>query len=574
MVIRLKKRDYLPICLLAVTFISASASTIVTDVRHQGTESCYWMLDSPILEDDINEESWPSMAADSNGNLYVAYQHYDSSFEGYRIYISKSTDAGQTWAIFHTIQKITSLLHPSMSIDPYDNRIYVAYEEEVSTRNHDILCSVYTGTEWMERKVDDDAQNDCFPSVTSDYQFGSSNYQYISYENVVNHNDRDLNVAKSADHGNSWEKNWHYMTIAADVITHTDITTSQDGHIYVAYAIGHDYDSQKYIYVVYGDRSYTGGSNINNRWFENIATVYSPNDLYGGSWPSIAASHSDPDYLVIVFQRYVTSTNDDVCYAYTDDGGSSWYWGNISNTSFNERHPIVVVDGQGSSSTSISGYFRVAYYHGLFTYYKQAYHNTPGNWNPYPSRPNPISCSSGTGANDQVKSISMTTQKDGGSWWPNVVWTDSRGSSYDLYSTTPRNNPILPEFPSADTTPPSISVLSPENKTYLEDDVSLAFTVSESTSWTSYSLDGQMNVTINGNTTLSGLPDGMHSLIVYAEDAAGNTGASEIVYFSVEVPELELFPVWIAAVIVILFIFGAILLVYFKEIKKTTEKVK
>jgi len=399
------------------------------------------MVDSLVYDDDGNDESWPSMATDSNGNLYVAYQHYDSGFERYRIYISKSTDAGLTWTLFHTIQKSTSLLHPSIAIDPHDNRIYVAYEEEVSTSNHDILCSVYSGTEWIERVVDNDSQNDRFPSIASDYQFGSNNYQYISYEFLHSYDDRDLNVAKSTDQGNSWQKNWHYRNLGGRVLTQTSITTSQDGHVYVTCAAGDDYNSQKWINIYYGDRASVAGA------FENYETIWGYHDgLYGGSWPSIAASHADPDFIVVVFQRYLISTNDDVLYSYTNDGGASWYWGNISNTGYNERHPVVTVDGEGSTSTSVAGYFRVAYYYGLFTHYKQAYHSTPWSWTEYPGRPNPISSGSGSGANDQERSIATTTQKDDGSWWPNVVWTDSRRSSYDLYSTTPGNNPIIPEF--------------------------------------------------------------------------------------------------------------------------------
>jgi len=109
-----------------------------------------------------------------------------------------------------------------------------------------------------------------------------------------------------------------------------------------------------------------------------------------------------------------------------------------------------------------------------------------------------------------------------------------------------------------DITPPTIFILSPENKTYPENDVPLTFTVSESTSWIGYSLDSQMNVTISGNTTLAGLSDGSHSLVVYANDTAGNTGASEIIYFTIETqPEpqpAEPFPTWIVAVIVIVVI--------------------
>ena len=43
-----------------------------------------------------------------------------------------------------------------------------------------------------------------------------------------------------------------------------------------------------------------------------------------------------------------------------------------------------------------------------------------------------------------------------------------------------------------------------------------------------------MNVTISGNTTLTGFDDGSHYIIVYANDTAGNMGASNTVYFTVD----------------------------------------
>jgi hypothetical protein len=94
---------------------------------------------------------------------------------------------------------------------------------------------------------------------------------------------------------------------------------------------------------------------------------------------------------------------------------------------------------------------------------------------------------------------------------PNKVWLNER----DLY-------------------PPNIVVLSPENKTYSVDSVPLNFTVDETTSWMGYSLDGQANVTTAVNTTLSSLLDGGHHVVVYANDTAGNMGASETVYFTVD----------------------------------------
>jgi hypothetical protein len=112
---------------------------------------------------------------------------------------------------------------------------------------------------------------------------------------------------------------------------------------------------------------------------------------------------------------------------------------------------------------------------------------------------------------------------------------------------------------------PQITVLSPETKTYNVSDVPLDFTVEETFSKIEYSLDGQSNVTINGNTTLTWLPNGDHNVTVYATDEFGNTGVSKTIHFNVEAP----FPtalvvaVSVAAVVVV----GIGLLVYFKKRK-------
>lgn len=88
-----------------------------------------------------------------------------------------------------------------------------------------------------------------------------------------------------------------------------------------------------------------------------------------------------------------------------------------------------------------------------------------------------------------------------------------------------------------DTTPPSISVLAMENKIYDTSEVSLSFAVNEPVSQIAYSLDGQANLTIAGNTTLTDLSGGAHSVTVYAADIAGNIGASEMITFTIAKPE-------------------------------------
>jgi hypothetical protein len=115
-----------------------------------------------------------------------------------------------------------------------------------------------------------------------------------------------------------------------------------------------------------------------------------------------------------------------------------------------------------------------------------------------------------------------------------------------------------------DATPPRISLLSIENKTYGTNDFPLNFTVSEKVSQISYVLDGQKKMTINGNITLKELPNGLHNVTVYATDETGNTGASETAYFTIAEPEP--FPTTLVAVsIVSVAVVTVGLLVYLKK---------
>jgi hypothetical protein len=89
-------------------------------------------------------------------------------------------------------------------------------------------------------------------------------------------------------------------------------------------------------------------------------------------------------------------------------------------------------------------------------------------------------------------------------------------------------------FSIVDTTPPTIQIISPQNTTYAANDVDLTFIIDEPTYWIGYSLDGQANVTSNGNTILTSLGEGSHNIIVYANDTYGNMGFSNIVYFTID----------------------------------------
>ena len=149
----------------------------------------------------------------------------------------------------------------------------------------------------------------------------------------------------------------------------------------------------------------------------------------------------------------------------------------------------------------------------------------------------------------------------------NQTGSDGIGDTAYIINTKNKDNfPLMPYGSSA-----AISIVSPQNKTYTVNSVSLTFTVSETTTWTGYSLDGQANVTVTGDATLSGLAESVHRLTVYATDTDGNE-SSETVYFTIgqgaEPPQSESFPItWIAAAIGAVAVVG-VALIYFLKIKK------
>jgi parallel beta-helix repeat protein len=164
-----------------------------------------------------------------------------------------------------------------------------------------------------------------------------------------------------------------------------------------------------------------------------------------------------------------------------------------------------------------------------------------------------------------------------GNYWSDYDGTDANGDGigdtpYEMNSKNTDHYPLIkPSNISIylqKTTLPKIVLLSPVNQVFNESSISLLFTVDKQVNWMGYSLDGQDNVTISGNTTIIDLPNGLHNVTAYAEDEFENMGASETIYFSVEVPEpfptLQVVAVSVAIVAVV----AIGLLIYFKKRKK------
>lgn len=113
---------------------------------------------------------------------------------------------------------------------------------------------------------------------------------------------------------------------------------------------------------------------------------------------------------------------------------------------------------------------------------------------------------------------------------------DSHGTAFLTANQISLNLPILPP----------VSILSPKNTTYTVSEIPLTFKVNAPISWAGYSLDGQANTTILGNTTLTNLAQGLHSVVIYVNDTAGDVASTQTIYFTVgQVSILEIVPLGI-----------------------------
>jgi hypothetical protein len=127
-------------------------------------------------------------------------------------------------------------------------------------------------------------------------------------------------------------------------------------------------------------------------------------------------------------------------------------------------------------------------------------------------------------------------------------------------------NPLIPPF---------IWVNSPQNKVYAANEVQLNFRtltdVYSNSNFSSFacSLDGQESAPIVGNTTLTGLSYGSHTLVVYGTDTNGLTHASEVIHFHIFFNTL-----WAATAVFLLAVATIGIVIFIKKRQHITAVMK
>jgi len=367
-----------------------------------------WTEERLVNLDQDSVDQKIAMATDSSGNMYVAYADR-GSLNQTAIFVRKSSDRGATWPfLMGASDSSHDLGYPSIATDPYNNEIYVAFEREWASNDHDIWVLRFVNGTWSSSPVANTlGSDDRFPSVTCEYQYGSGNFQYISYEYVYNYDDRDLMFAKSTDHGATWavtklHGDWPDYNVHAQ----TSIANAE-GNIYIAYKWGADYDSLCEIRV---ERS----TDFGGTWTQFSDVDGLPNDC---QFPSIAATHGG-DAVVVGFQYKWSASNIDIWYSYSTNKGSTWTKGQPLFTSGleDEKSLALVVDGEGTQTQDVRGFIHAVCNVGRYAKYRATNCSQLTNWSV------PKTISDGWIG----KGLAITVRPVNDTYYPNAAWTDAR----------------------------------------------------------------------------------------------------------------------------------------------------
>lgn len=310
--------------------------------------------------------------------------------------------------------------------------------------------------------------------------------------------------------------------------------------------------------VINGKIYLTGGFG-SNHVLSNVTEVYDP---ASNSWASKAAmpyatgeASTIIDNKIYSFGTYYNYSNHEsfsVTQIYNADTNT---WSKGSAPPDNHFGGEYGASGVAASTTGITAPKRVYVYCGDFGGSPlQIYNPQSDSWALSPNPPINQYCGVGV-VNDMLYFIGGYALI-----YPNI-WSDPVDTCYAT------NEQYIPF--GYGTVPPEISIASPASMNYTRSELALNFTVNKPSSWIGYSLDGKQNVTTAGNTTLTGLSSGVHSITVYANDTYGNMGASENVSFTISKPFPTVTVVIVSGAVIVTAVAAGVLF-YLKKHKHRT----
>ncbi|MFH1681989.1 MAG: hypothetical protein ABIH26_15275 [Candidatus Eisenbacteria bacterium] len=280
-----------------------------------------WTDDDILVAGLQASEIRPSMASDSEGNLYVAVEHEGPAEMVIRIY--KSENGGAQWNFFYMVSALSDIYKPSIAVGEggenwlimvfqhADERI-LAFHVNLDSTDHNEFTAIEHNVPGVSN-----------PRIATDGTEFEGWYPYV----VWNSRDVDnwvLRFTRSLDYGATWET----PTTLAGYCGYPD-EFYDGGEAYPDI----DYGS-RYLYVAFDD--YSAQCTSTNR---DVFAMRSTD--YGASWAGAIRLSSEADdehgprvgaiknYLdernaVVVYTRFWSGIDDDIMYHGTEDGGTTW----------------------------------------------------------------------------------------------------------------------------------------------------------------------------------------------------------------------------------------------------------
>lgn len=432
--------------------------------------------------------TWTIQVVDENGAMGGNGRIYpiavDSADNPHMVYLSPSSDSKVTYASSDGLNWSTQTLVGG-------NAFSLVFDGDTPHIMYSGLTYAYwTGTEWMNQTVDSNAPN-AFASLALD-SLGNPHVAYTDHTTI-----------KYARWTGS---NWDIQTVDthSEIPFRLSLALDQNDSPYIAYDFTISVPTGRT--DVYRNIEQIKLATVSNsQW--SIQTV-----AYGFDFGNMVLDSKGNPHMIYRVDQSAQGSNDTLVYAHWD--AENW-WTTQAVVS------DVCLDNTGFLVLDSNDYPHISY---IGTVY-----NPEIGENEYV-----LKYTRWTGAEWDTLSVNPDSRAVGPCYLaldsddnPHISYRtfhpeDSR-SAYIMYATTTLS-PI----------PLNVSIVSPENKTYTTNEVTLKFKTNKPISSTYYySLDGETNVPITENTTLTNLPNDTHNITIYAEDNNGNTEASETIYFTI-----------------------------------------